>query len=206
MDRFVNKSDNSKIGFCVVVISGPSGSGKTTVVSRLEEESPVKLVKTISATTRPPRKHEVAGQDYYFLKPEEFDQRKQNGEFLEFAEVYRTGYWYGTLKSEVERARNSGGWALLEIDVEGALNVMREYPEALTIFLTTPSETVFEQRLRDRGTEDEVVIQKRLETARNELKFASRYRYTVINDRLDRAVEEIKDLFCQHAGECCEHA
>ena len=160
----MNKSDNSKIGFCVVVISGPSGSGKTTVVSRLEEESPVKLVKTISATTRPPRKHEVAGQDYYFLKPEEFDQRKQNGEFLEFAEVYRTGYWYGTLKSEVERARNSGGWALLEIDVEGALNVMREYPEALTIFLTTPSETVFEQRLRDRGTEDEAVIQKRLET------------------------------------------
>src|SRR5438132_10890018 len=110
-----------------VVLSGPSGSGKTTIVERLLERSPVKLVKSISATTRPPRKNEVDGENYYFLTPREFAGRRDRGEFLECAEVYGTGNWYGTLKSEVERARRQGGWALLEIDVQGALEVMRKF-------------------------------------------------------------------------------
>ncbi len=192
--------------FCIVVLSGPSGSGKTTIVSRLVQESPVKLIKSISATTRPAREHEVDQEDYYFLTPQEFEERKQRGEFLEYAEVHRTGYWYGTLRSELERARKENGWVLLEIDVEGALNVMQDYPDALTIFITTPSEEEFEQRLRDRGTEDEAVIQRRLETARRELKFVDRYQYCVINDNLDRAINEIKDILSNKAGELKSHA
>lgn len=195
-----------ELPFCIVILSGPSGSGKTTIVSRLIQESPVKLIKSISATTRAPREHEADGEDYYFLSGEEFEAKRKQNEFLEYAEVHRTGYWYGTLRSEVERARNSKGWCFLEIDVEGALNVMRDYPEALTIFITTPSEEEFEQRLRDRGTEDEAVIQRRLETARNELEFVDHYQYCVINDQLDRAVNEIKGILSNKAKELISHA
>src|SRR5712691_7137465 len=140
-----------------VVLSGPSGSGKTTIVERLLRRSPVKLIKSISATTRAPRKNEVDGQNYYFLTPEEFAARRQRGEFLECAEVHGTGNWYGTLKSEVERARRLGGWALLEIDVQGAIQIMRKHPKALTIFLLTSSEAEYERRLRGRGTDSEQV-------------------------------------------------
>jgi len=166
----------------------------------------VKLIKSISATTRPPREHEIDGEDYYFLSSEEFEARRKQDQFLEYAEVHRTGFWYGTLRSEIDRARQSKGWSLLEIDVEGALNVMRDYPGALTIFVTTPSEEVFEQRLRDRGTEDEDVIERRLETARRELEFVDRYQYCVINDHLDRAVSEIQDILSHKVGELIHHA
>ena len=177
-----------------VVLSGPSGSGKTTIVERLLQRSPVKLVKSISATTRPPRKNEVEGQNYYFLKPGEFAARRERGEFLECAEVHGTGNWYGTLKSEVERARRMGSWALLEIDVQGAQQIMRQHPQALTIFLRTSSEAEYERRLRGRGTDAEDVIQRRLANARNELKHAPEYRYQVVNDDLDQAVGEIVNI------------
>ncbi len=174
----------------VVVLSGPSGTGKTTVVRRLLQESPVKLVKSISATTRPPRPNETDGEDYHFLSTEEFETKRHAGEFLECAEVHKSGYWYGTLLSEVQRARDEGGWVLLEIDVEGALNVMQRYPRTVSIFLSTPPEE-YERRLRARGTEDEAVIRRRLQTAERELTFADRYRYQVVNERLDDAVREI---------------
>ena len=177
-----------------VVLSGPSGSGKTTIVERLLERSPVKLVKSISATTRPPRKNEIDGRNYYFLTPEEFAERKQRGDFLECAEVHGNGNWYGTLKTEVERARKLGGWALLEIDVQGALQIMRCYPGALTIFLRTSSEAEYERRLRGRGTDADEVIERRLANARSELKRAPEYRYQVVNDNLDRAVAEIVNI------------
>jgi guanylate kinase len=187
----------------VVVLSGPSGSGKTTVVARLRETSPVKLVKSISATTRPPRPNEVDGQDYRFLSAEEFEQKRQAGEFLECAEVHRSGYWYGTLLSELKRARDEGAWALLEIDVEGALAVMEQYPHCLSIFLLTPPDE-YERRLRARGTEDEAVIRRRLQTAQQELRFADRYQYHVVNGRLDDAVAEIGRILESVApsGEC----
>jgi guanylate kinase len=191
--------------FQVVVISGPSGTGKTTLVSRLVGECPVKLRKSISATTRPRRPGEVDGDDYYFLSRPEFEARQVAGEFLEFAEVHKTGYLYGTLRGELERARDAGAWALLEIDVHGALSVMQQYPGAITIFLRTPSEAEFERRLRARGTESEEMIARRLATAREELKSASRYRFQVVNDELDRAVREICEILSsegnkQHAG------
>jgi guanylate kinase len=177
-----------------VVLSGPSGSGKTTIVDRLLERSPVKLVKSISATTRKARKNESHGRNYYFLTAQEFAERKARGDFLECAEVHSTGNWYGTLKSEVERARRLGGWALLEIDVQGALQIMQKYPQALSIFLRTSSEEEYEKRLRGRGTDAEDVIQRRLANARNELKSAPHYRHQVVNDDLDHAVGEIVNI------------
>ncbi|MFY9253202.1 MAG: guanylate kinase [Fuerstiella sp.] len=177
----------------VVVLSGPSGSGKTTIVNRLTQDSPVKLLKSVSATTRKPRPQEIHGEDYYFLSDEDFRQGLADDLFIEHAEVFSSGYLYGTLKSEIDRAWQDNAWAFLEIDVEGALNVMQQYPNAVTIFLTTPAEE-FEKRLRARGTESEEVIQKRLATAASEVKYAGRYRYIVVNDELDRAVSEICEI------------
>jgi guanylate kinase len=182
-------ADFSEMKF--VVLSGPSGSGKTTIVERLIESSPVRLVKSVSATTRPPRKNEVDGVNYYFLSPEEFALRRDRREFLECAEVHGTGNWYGTLKSEIERARQLGGWALLEIDVQGARQITERYPRALTIFLRTSSEAEYERRLRGRGTDAEEIIQRRLANARNELQHAPDYRFQVVNDDLDQAIREI---------------
>jgi guanylate kinase len=171
----------------LVVLSGPSGSGKSTVVDRLLEAAPVPLVKSVSATTRPPRPAEIDGADYYFLSNEEFEQKRNAGAFLEWAEVHASGFWYGTLRSELDRANQADAWALLEIDVAGALNVMKKHPDAVTIFLTTSSESEYDRRLRARGTESEEVIRRRLETARRELQSADQYRYQVVNDDLDRA-------------------
>lgn len=178
----------------VVVLSGPSGSGKTTIVNKLIASSPVKLLKSVSATTRLPRPQEVDGEDYHFLSDAEFRAKLAAGEFIEHAEVFASGFLYGTLQSELDRAWAGKSWAFLEIDVEGALNVMQLYPDAVTIFLKTPSPEEFERRLRSRGTETEEVIRKRLATAAKELEFAERYRHVVVNDDLDRAVGEICEI------------
>jgi len=175
----------------IVVLSGPSGSGKTTVVRRLVESAPVQLIKSVSATTRPPRPGEVEGDDYWFLTRDEFQRRLQAEQFIEYAEVFSSGFLYGTLWSELDRAWAQGGWAFLEIDVQGALRVVQQYPDTVTIFLRAPSAAEFERRLRSRGTESEEVIQRRLATAAQELQQADRYRYTVVNDQLEHAVSEI---------------
>lgn len=175
----------------VVVLSGPSGSGKTTLVRRLLQEAPVRLVKAVSATTRPPRPTEKPGDDYYFLTDAEFRRRLRDGEFVESAEVFASGFLYGTLRSELERAWKNAGWAFLEIDVQGALKVMQRYPAAVTIFLRASSPQEFERRLRKRGTEAEVLLQKRLAAAAEELKLADRYQHVVVNDELEQAVREI---------------
>ena len=172
----------------IVVLSGPSGSGKSTLVRELLRRSPVKLTLSVSATTRPPRQGEVHGRDYYFLSGDEFRQRRERGEFLEFAEVHSTGNWYGTLRSEIDRAKSEGAWALLEIDVQGAKTVLDQYSNAISVFLST---TDFEQRLRDRGTESEAVIQQRLATAQRELQNSDMYRHHVLNDNLQNAVDEV---------------
>lgn len=175
----------------IVVLSGPSGSGKSTIVRELLKQSPVKLTLSVSATTRPPRQGEVNGREYYFLSPDEFRQRRERGDFLEFAEVHSTGNWYGTLRSEVDRAKQETAWALLEIDIQGARTVLSQYPNAISIFLTTSD---FEQRLRGRGTESEAIIQQRLATAQRELQSASMYRHQVLNDDLQTAVQSIIDI------------
>ena len=183
----------------ILVLSGPSGSGKTTIVERLIRESSVPLIKAISATTRPQRPGEIDGVAYYFLTTDEFVKRRDRDEFLETAEVFGAGYWYGTLKSEIQRAKDAKGWAFLEVDVEGALKIIAFYPDALTIFLKPPSLEVCEQRLRSRATDSEETIQRRLRKVHQELALADRYCYQVVNDDLDRAVNEIKAIIAKHA-------
>ncbi len=184
----------------VVILSGPSGSGKSTIVNRLMAECPIKLVKMISATTRPKRIGEVEGEDYYYITNEEFQHRRLNGEFVEFENVYASGFWYGTLKSELERAWSVGGLPFLEIDVNGARRVMELYPDAISIFIRAASDGDYERRLRGRGTESEEVIQRRLANARRELESAHVYKYQVCNDQLDRAVHEITQILIAQKG------
>ena len=191
-------SDEGRNDLQILVLSGPSGSGKTTVVQRLIQESSVLLVKAVSATTRACRKGEINGVAYYFLTKEEFLARKARDEFLETAEVFGAGYLYGTLKSELQRAQAAKAWALLEIDVQGALRVMSIYPLALTIFLKPPSLEVCEQRLRDRGTDSEETIQRRLRQVHEELALADRYCHQVVNDDLVQTVAEIKTIIDQY--------
>lgn len=184
----------------IVVVSGPSGAGKTTVLRRLLASCPVPLVASVSATTRPPRVGEVDGVDYYFLTPEEFERRRRRGDFIECFRVFGKGYWYGTLRSEVTPSLQAGKWVLLEIDVQGALAVMRQFSDAVTIFLRPASLEELERRLRGRGTENEEAVQDRLNQARKEIAQAERYRYQVVNDSVDRAVAEIQDILRRESG------
>ena len=185
----------------IIVLSGPTASGKTTIVNRLMQDTPVKLVKAISATTRPRRKGEVNGEDYYFLTTEEFEKRQENNEFLECEQVHGLGYWYGTLKSEVDRAAEEGGWPFLEIDVQGTLKLIEQFPQTITLFVRTSSDEEYEKRIRNRGTESEEVIEKRLATIRKELEQAQYYSHVIINDDLDRAVTEIGTILKQREQE-----
>jgi guanylate kinase len=188
----------------LIVISGPSGAGKTTVLKRLFSCCP-QLESSVSATTRPPRPGEKDGLDYHFLSPEDFARRKTEGDFLECFEVFGSGYWYGTLWSEVTPRLEAGKWVVLEIDVEGALAVLERFPDAITIFVQPASLEELERRLRGRGTESEHAIERRLEVARRELSFAGRYQFKVTNHSVDQAVEDICDIINQigdsaHAG------
>jgi guanylate kinase len=174
------------------VLSGPSGSGKSTLARRALARVGVPARLSISATTRPRRPGEVDGVDYRFLGREEFEHLRDRGEFLEWAEVH--GNLYGTPAGPVEEALERGESVLLEIDVQGAQQVVRRMPEAVLIFVQAPTFDVLEQRLRARGSEDEATIQRRLANARRELEQARHYPFHLINDDLRRAVEELAAL------------
>jgi guanylate kinase len=181
----------------LVVVSGPSGAGKTTVMKRVFQSCGLPLVQSVSATTRPPRPGEKNGIDYHFLRPEDFAALKQRGEFLECCEVFGRGHWYGTLRSEVTTGLAAGKWVVLEIDVQGARAVAAQYPDAITIFIRPGSTEELERRLRGRATETEEALRRRLEHASWEWSQASGYRYVVINDQLDRTVENICQILNQ---------
>ena len=178
----------------LVIISGPSGAGKSTVVRRLLSECDLPLTLSVSATTRPPRPGEEDGVHYFFLAPDEFRRRRVAGEFLECKEVFGRGDWYGTLQSQVAAGLEAGQWVILEIDVEGTLAVLERFPETLTIFIHSGSMEELERRLRQRNTETEESLQRRLEVARRELTFISRYRHQVINRDVAEAVREVCDI------------
>ena len=177
-----------------MIISGPSGAGKSTVVRQVLARCPLPLQLSVSATTRRPRPGETDGVDYHFLSREEFQRRRENGEFLECKEVFGRGDWYGTLRDTVSTGLNQGKWVVLEIDVEGALSVLEQCPDAITIFIHPGSREELERRLRDRGTDSDEAIRRRLEVADREMQFKDRYRFEVINDQVDRAVAEICDI------------
>jgi len=185
----------------LIIISGPSGSGKSTVVQRLMVESELPLALSISATTRPPRPGEENGRDYIFLTDEEFQSKRQAGEFLECKEVFGRGYWYGTLRNVVSAGLNKGKWVLLEIDVQGALAVLQGYPQAITIFVHPGSMAELEKRLRNRGTETSESIQRRLDVAAEELALRHHYIHEVINDEIDTTVQQLCKLLVQYQGE-----
>jgi guanylate kinase len=192
----------------LIILSGPTGSGKSTVVERLIAESELPLRRAISATTRQPRPTEEQDRDYHFLTMEEFQRRREAGDFLESAQVHGKDY-YGTLRSEVDCYRAQGMGVILVIDVQGAARIRELYPDALSVFLTTSTTEILEQRLRNRGTEDEATQARRLATAKVELSRQHEYRETVINDDLEEAVRQLRELiapyFCetQHGGQQC---
>jgi guanylate kinase len=178
----------------LIVLSGPSGVGKSTVLRRLLARHSALLRLSVSATTRPPRPGEKEGVDYYFLSDAEFSRRRQGGEFLECCEVFGRGHWYGTLLAEVTPSPRRQKWVVLDIDVDGAEKVRNRFPDVLTIFLRPSSIEELERRLRSRGTESEEAIARRLEVARREMARAGSYTFQVVNDVVDRAVDEITDI------------
>ena len=184
----------------LVIVSGPSGAGKSTVVQRLLTYCPVPLRLSVSATTRAPRPGEQDGVHYHFFSPDEFHRRREAGEFLECKEVFGRGDWYGTLRSEVATGHAEGKWVLLEIDVAGARSVLEEVPEAVTIFLHPGSLDELERRLRDRGTESDASLARRLEVARGEMTLVNMYQFEVINDTVERAVTEICEILKRCGG------
>ena len=171
-----------------VVLTAPSGAGKTTIARRVIEACP-ELSFSVSATTRPRREYEQDGVHYYFLSEAEFRRRIEAGEFLEYEEVY-PGKLYGTLLSEIERIDQHGP-VLLDIDVHGAVRVKQLAGDTcVTIFIAPPSLGILKQRLRQRGTESPEALCERMKRAIEEMKYADRFDYCVVNDRLDVAVEE----------------
>jgi guanylate kinase len=173
----------------LVVISGPSGSGKSTLVKRLLARSDLRLTVSVSATTRSPRPGEIQGRDYEFVTPEEFERLRSRDELLECASVH--DHLYGTPAAPVRQAMARGLCVALVIDVQGGFQVRERVPDALLVFIKVPSLEVLENRLRARGTDDAATIGRRLAAAIRELEAAEYYHVCVINDDLDRTVDEL---------------
>jgi len=173
----------------LVILSAPSGSGKSTIIKRILDKN-LPLEFSISATSRPPRRNEKNGVEYFFLTPDEFKERINKGCFIEFEEVYPDRF-YGTLKSEVEKKLAEGKNIILDVDVAGGLNIKKLYgDDALLIFIRPPSIDELQKRLENRGTETPEVIADRISKADYELNQASKYDAIVINDRLEDAENE----------------
>jgi guanylate kinase len=177
----------------IVIISSPSGAGKTTIV-RLLLERHSDFMFSVSATTRARRDGEVYAKDYYFLTTDEFKHKIASNEFAEWEEVYK-GKFYGTLKAEIERIWETGKTGIFDIDVKGALSLKKVYgQQALTIFIAPPSFTVLEERLKKRATEDPDALKERISRASFEMGYRDRFDVCVVNDDLNRAVQEAEKL------------
>ncbi len=176
----------------LIILSGPSGVGKGTIRKYFEKDERLNLAYSTSMTTRKPRDGEVDGKDYFFTSKENFQEAIKKGELLEYAEF--VGNFYGTPLSEVERLRNEGKNVLLEIEVQGALQVQEKCPDAISIFIIPPSMEELEKRIRGRKSEPEEIIQQRLSKAANEMKIVPNYKYIVCNDDPKLAAELIETI------------
>lgn len=175
----------------LIVVSAPSGGGKGTILKELfARDSNLKL--SVSATTRSPRPGEEHGKQYYFISREEFERLIAQGKMLEHAEYI--GNYYGTPRDPVDNWINEGRDVILEIEVQGGAQIKKLVPECVSVFILPPSMEVLENRLRNRGTEDDATVRKRLETARQEIPHAKDYDYIVYNDQLENAVDDLQAI------------
>jgi guanylate kinase len=181
----------SESGPLVMIVSGPSGSGKSTLVEKILELPGTML--SVSCTTRAPRKTESDGKWYNFVSEAEFQQMVETGQFLEYAQVFGKN-WYGTPKKWLDAATQQGLDLVLEIDVQGALQVRRKLPGSVAVFVLPPSRQDLERRIRARGQDSEDEIERRLDRAREEMLSYSSYDFAVINDNLERAGHEIQAI------------
>ena len=176
------------------VFSGPSGVGKGTLNAKLIAEFGDQIAFSVSATTRAPREGEIDGKHYFFISRQEFENRIANNDFLEYAQF--AGNCYGTPKPYVMSLLEQGKNVLLEIEVQGAMQVMERMPECVSIFVLPPSFEELERRLRGRGTESEEKVRARLETARGEIAYAPRYQYQIVNgEDVDAAYQQLRDIY-----------
>jgi guanylate kinase len=178
----------------IIIIAAPSGSGKTSVVRHLLKTLPEQVAFSISATTRQPRNYEVDKVDYYFLPVDEFKQRIQDEEFVEWEMVYE-GKYYGTLKSELHRIWEEGKTPLLDVDVQGGIHVQQQFPDSsLSLFIEPPSIEELERRLQARGTETPGSLQARINKAAFELSFKSQFNRIIVNDKLENTFREAEEI------------
>ena len=182
---------SSKKRGILVLYTGSSGVGKGTIMAELLKRDP-SIRLSVSNTTRDPREGEIDGVHYNFVTKEQFEELIDSNGYLEYAK-YCDNY-YGTPKKQVEDLLDEGYNVFLEIEVQGGLQILEKYPDVLSIFILPPSMDVLEKRLRNRGTEKEDVILKRLEEAKNEIGFKDRYRFNVVNGELETAVDEVLEI------------
>ena len=175
----------------IIAISAPSGTGKTTILRRILSDFP-EIVFSVSATTRKRRKNEVEGADYFFISEEEFKKKIHNNEFVEWELFY--DYYYGTFRDFIENCINNGKSLILEVDVHGAVEIKRIYPDAVLIYIAPPSLEELRIRLKKRQTENEEDLMKRIERAKMELSHKDKFDYFIINNDLNTAYYEIKVL------------
>lgn len=184
----------------LIIIAAPSGAGKTSVTRHLLKTLPGELAFSVSCATRQPRSHEKDGVDYYFISADSFRSRIANHEFVEWEMVYE-GKYYGTLKSELRRIWNEQKAPLLDVDVQGGINIQQQYPaQSLSLFIEPPSIEELEKRLRARGTETEESLQARLNKAAYELSFKLQFDRVILNDTLERACAEAEAVVREFLG------
>ena len=174
-----------------VVLSAPSGAGKTTIAKALVERGE-DVVFSVSATTRPARDHEVDGVDYHFLSEPDFRAMIEADEFVEWAKVH--GHLYGTSRKALQDAQEQGRFLILDVDVQGAMQVREHVADAVLVFVLPPSADALVERLTERGTEGEDTVARRIENARGELEQASQFDYVVVNDDLEQAIDEVRSI------------